>query len=119
MPRITRSKILPLTFVATALLAPVAHAAPIDPIAVSTGVPATFNETLAYHSSGLGSGVQGGGGSRPLDTLRAPAASPAASGFEWGDAAIGAAAMLTAVCLGAGTVSVVQRSRRPGPPVSA
>jgi hypothetical protein len=44
--------------------------------------------------------------------LRLPKVAVAAHDFEWGDAGIGAAGMLTLLSIGAGTVTVVARRRR-------
>jgi opacity protein-like surface antigen len=40
---------------------------------------------------------------------------PSSSGFDWGDAGIGAAGVLGMVGLGAGVVTVARRDRSPGP----
>ncbi|MDX6636570.1 MAG: hypothetical protein QOJ01_81, partial [Solirubrobacterales bacterium] len=45
-------------------------------------------------------------------------ASPSSDGFNWGDAGIGAAGMLTMLGLGAGAASGLRRSRTSHPAVS-
>ena len=96
---------LALATVVGALAAPAASAAPIDP-----ALPGT---------SGDSPNGQPYGGS--VTALSPPASSPSPAsepttvsgdGFDWGDAGIGAAAMLALAAIGAGGALVV--GRRPG-----
>jgi hypothetical protein len=96
---------------ATAIAAPGASARPIDsvlPAAAASAQPAGVN---------AGFGPQG---PAPGTTQQAPTAtaSPSSDGFNWGDAGIGAAGMLTMLGLGAGAASGLRRSRTSHPAVS-
>jgi hypothetical protein len=96
---------------ATAIAAPGASAQPIDSV-----VPAAAPSALP---AGLNAGY-GPQGSAPSATQQAPTAtaSPSSDGFDWGDAGIGAAALLSMLGLGAGAASVLRRSRTSHPAVS-
>jgi hypothetical protein len=83
-----------------AIAAPSASAAPIEehlPSAVN--VPAVVNAGL---------GPSGGSdGSRAV-----VGQTPPSTGFDWGDAGVGAAGMLALIGLGAGAVAITRRSER-------
>ena len=93
---------------AASIAAPNAGARPIDdplPAGTTVLVPAGVN------------GGQGPVGVTDIPT--APSAAPASSdGFDWTDAGIGAAAMLSMLGLGAGAASVARRSRHGKPATS-
>jgi hypothetical protein len=50
----------------------------------------------------------------PSNATSAPAASTSSSGFDWGDAGIGAVAMLLFVSVGAGGLLAIRRNRGRG-----
>jgi hypothetical protein len=97
MSHITIAKLTAALVVISAILAPAAVARPV--------------ESALGPESGIQS--QAGAGSPPaVDS--GPTAT--VSGFDWGDAAIGAAGMLVALSVGVAGVTTVRRSRgRTGP----
>lgn len=60
----------------------------------------------------------GPGGPEPITSTPTTVSSGPSSGFDWGDAGIGAAGALALLGLGAGTVALVRRDRREHPAVS-
>ena len=84
--------------IVSAILAPAAVARPID--------------TPVDRTSGFPSQADPG-----IPTIVDPSPSPSSSGFDWGDAAVGAAGMLVTVSLGAAGVTTIRRSRRRTGPV--
>lgn len=106
--RMTTALLTALT--ATAIAAPSAGAQPIDsvlPTAATSSLPAGLN------------GGYGPQGSAPSTTRQTPTATagPSSDGFDWADAGLGAAAMLTMLGLGAGAASAMRRSRSGHPAV--
>ena len=105
----------PIAFLATALtgaalVAPAAHAQPIDSqVASATGTPAGVNAGL---------GPVNPNPSVPAHPAPPVAANGGSSGFDWGDAGIGAAATLSILGLGAGAATLSRRSRSSRPAVS-
>jgi hypothetical protein len=122
MSRITNLRTAGLAALVTAILAPgAALAQPIDP-------PRTASVTAIEHGSTvLPLGVRRAAGGvdedqasvPPIGDPAAPIVEVAGSGFAWGDAAIGAAAMFAALALGTGVVVAARRSRQRGHPVAA
>jgi hypothetical protein len=117
MSRINTGRTMVALMAVAAIFAPVATAKPIDsPLPGVSSVnaqqqpnPSDNLPTGVLRATGgafdNGAAVQTAGGSQ------ASAAETPASGFQWGDAAIGAAAMLALLCLGTGVVLIGQRSR--------
>ena len=83
---------------AAAIAPPSAAAKPVDP-----ALPAGINAGLGP-SSGLETIA------RPADGSSVAAPADSSGGFDWGDAGIGAAGMLSLVGLGAGSVVLIRRS---------
>ncbi len=85
--------------VISALLVPAARAQPIDPpsVGVAKATPAQTHTAVPLVAESASSD-----------------ASAASSGFDWGDAAVGAAGMLLMLSAGAAGVVIVRRSRERG-----
>jgi hypothetical protein len=85
--------------VISALLVPAASAQPIDPpsVGVAKATPAQTHTAVPLVAESASSD-----------------ASAASSGFDWGDAAVGAAGMLLMLSAGAAGVVIVRRSRERG-----
>jgi hypothetical protein len=118
MLRSRAHKTIATLMVAFAILVPAAHARPVD----SPGV-GTAPSSAQHHqpSSDLPPGVDrtasGANPTAPSNATNSPASSTSSSDFDWGDAGIGAAAMLLLVSVGAGGVLAIRRSRGSGRPV--
>ena len=111
--RITR-RVLTVVLVAGALSAPVAAAAPFEERFPSLAdretpvvPPASVLDASSAPSVGLGT----------APAVESPTASPS-GGFDWGDATIGAAAMLAITAIAAGGAVELSRRRRPRPTVA-
>jgi len=103
--RIRRS--LALATAVGALAAPTAGAAPLDPQGVNQGYHAQgANQAYVTPNSVLGSAAV----ARPPEPTTATTV--AGDGFDWGDAGIGAAAMLALGAIGAGAVVATGRIAR-------
>ncbi len=96
-----KSGFLATALAGAALIAPAAQARPIDDPALPPAATARFAVAPSVLS-----------GSQPQ------AASSADTGFDWGDAGIGAAVTLSLLGLGAGTAGALRRSRHTRPAVS-
>ena len=96
--KITRTTAVAAVLAAVAIAAPSAVAQPVDP-----PLPAGINAGLGP-SSGLAAIA------RPADDLPVAAPADSSGGFDWGDASIGAAGMLSLLGLGAGSVVLIRRS---------
>jgi len=97
------------TVILSALLAPVAVAQPVDP-----PIPGATSAPHVPAGSALPAGLRG----VPVAT-RGPETAPATvavtpgdEGFQWGDAALGAAAMLAGLSIGAALLLGARRDRR-------
>ena len=103
MSSTTKKKTFAVVLAAAAIMAPSADAMPTDEhLPAIVEVPAGVNGGL---------GPSGGAEAQHAVAVRAaPAIS--STGFDWGDAGIGAAGMLTLIGLGAGTVSLTRRGER-------
>ena len=109
MPRSINSMILAAVIVASALLVPAAQAQPIDPPTQTAAVQSApvqsaqvqHGLTSTFTSDASGAGARGG----------VQASQNATDGFSWGDAGIGAGAMLALVGLGAAVFLGLGRSR--------
>ena len=117
MSRFINSTVLAALVVASALVVPAAQAAPIDPppIARHAVQPAPVQSSQVQH--GLTNTFTTGGSSTavPSDVSSSRTAS---DGFSWGDAGIGAGAMLVLIGLGTGAVLLIPgrtRARRSRP----
>ncbi len=88
---------------AAAIMAPSAGATPIDEhLPAIVEVPAGVNGGL---------GPSNGAEARQAGAVPATQAT-SSTGFDWGDAGIGAAGMLTVIGLGAGAVAITRRGER-------
>ncbi len=112
--RIT-GRILAVVFVVAALSAPVAAASTFEErfpsLSDQEKTNAYYGPTDAYLAN---QGID-------LGTVRAPAATPAATpseGFDWGDAGIGAAAVLAIAAITGGVALEYGRRHRPRPTVA-
>ena len=116
MSRFFNSTVLAALIVASALVVPAAQAAPIDPpIARDAAQPAPVQSAQVQHgltstltSDSSSAGVNGG----VVSSRTTP------DGFSWGDAGIGAGAMLVLIGLGTGAVLLIPgrtRARRGRP----
>jgi hypothetical protein len=117
MSRLIKSTVLMALIVASALVVPAAQAAPIDPpIATDAVQPAPFQSPQVQHgltstftSESSSAGVNGD----VVSSHTTP------DGFNWGDAGIGAGAMLVLIGLGTAAVLIPGRTRarrgRPAP----
>lgn len=132
--KITRMTAVAAALAATAIAAPSADAKPIDstlPAGINAGLgPSSGLATIAAPSadakridSSVPAGTNAGLGlsSGEVAIARASADSPPVAapnaptgGFDWGDASIAGAGMLTLLGLGAGSVILVRRSGRAG-----
>ena len=101
MSRFTKKAIAAL-LVAAAITAPTASARPLDPVRPPV---ATYEAHVGVAGSGLDSS-----GQSPVQTVTS-----SSGGFDWGDAGIGAAAMLTLLSLGTGALLVSRRGRERRP----
>jgi hypothetical protein len=90
-------RMLAALLVIAALAAPAASARPIDRVLPPGTTHETVNEGAPSQVGSVPVSVQ------PVDT--------SSDGFDWGDAGIGAAAMLTLLGLGTGALLVGRRSR--------
>ena len=109
MHRVTKTRTAVVLLAAAAIAAPSASAKPID-YPLPAGVYAGSGSINADDSGGSGTG----GTSVALTrTVEGPS-----SGFDWGDAGLGAAGMLSMIGLGAGAVIIGRRSRRSHPAIS-
>ena len=136
MLRSTALKTIATLTVAFAIIVPAANAQPIDSPAAGTA-PASANQQHAAvvpneggfsarssvedQSSALPIAVQrsasGTNPAAPSNATNVPSTTSASSSsFDWGDAGIGAAAMLLLVSVGAGGVVAIRRSRGRGQP---
>jgi hypothetical protein len=112
-------RILTVALVVTALSAPVAAARPFEELHPSTadtpasgGVPTDRYPDLIDRQAAVGLGTG--------PTVEPPEASSVqpSGGFDWGDASIGAAAVLAIMAIATGVVLEVSRRRRPRPKVA-
>jgi hypothetical protein len=110
-------RILTVALAVTALSAPVAAAGTFEErfpsqADQSTPLPTDrYPDLIDRHAAGLGSA--------PTVVASEPASAPSGGGgFDWGDASIGAAAVLAIMAIGAGVVLEVSRRRRPRPTVA-
>lgn len=103
MSSTTKKKTFAVVLAAAAIMAPSADAMPTDEhLPAIVEVPAGVNGVL---------GPSGGAEAQHAVAVRAAPAT-SSTGFDWGDAGIGAAGMLTLIGLGAGTVSLTRRGER-------
>jgi len=103
MSRTTKKTTLAAVLTAAAIMAPSAGAMPTDEhLPAIVEVPAGVNGGL---------GPSGGADAQHAVTARSAQAT-SSTGFDWGDAGIGAAGMLTLIGLGAGAVSLTRRGER-------
>ena len=108
-----------VALVVTALSAPVAaattfeelHPSPAD-TPTSTGL-----ETESYPDAIVREGAPGLGAA-PTVQQSEPASAQPSGGFDWGDAGIGAAAVLALMAIATGVALEVSRRRRPRPKVA-
>jgi hypothetical protein len=116
MLRVTTSKLIATLMVAFAMLAPGAAARPIDaPATADTTSQPQVQPREADEGVALPLGARRGAGGvadpapnvpqEPRGIVEVP------NGFDWGDAAIGAGIMLTALGAGYGALAVLRRSR--------
>ena len=111
--------------VAASILAPAAATAtPIDPSPPGVNAVAAQSQGPSNLPLGVLRATGGVNGAVGTGALEGPAAQAtdivdSNSGFDWGDAAIGAAVMLTLMSLGAGVVLFGRRSRGRGQPAAA
>jgi hypothetical protein len=101
MFRFMKTKVAAAVLVIAAISAPTASAGPIDL------VPPTASDTKA---------TVDGSARSPLDGSAAPTVQTVgvpSEGFDWGDAAIGAGAMLTLLGLGTGGMVIARRRGEP------
>jgi hypothetical protein len=118
MPRLTPQKTIAALMLAFAILVPAAHARPID----SPGVGVAPSSDPAFHqvSGDLPLGVartaSGGNPAAPSHVVSASTAPASPSGFDWGDAGIGAGATLLLVSIGGGAIVAIRRTRGRGQP---
>jgi hypothetical protein len=106
---------LALAIAAGALAAPAASAAPIDPEGVEA--PYTVNSVEQGQGSEQSptpsiNAVLGSDGVSTPTSVLAAAPQTEADGFDWGDAGIGAAAMLAVGAIGAGAALATGRMSR-------
>jgi hypothetical protein len=99
----TRTAVLASVFATAAIAVPSAGAVPIDG-GSSNGLhlPAGIN-------AGLG---PSNGSAAPRVVAIHPTLTASSSGFDWGDAGVGAAGMLALLGLGGSAVAITRRSRR-------
>jgi hypothetical protein len=101
MPMLTtRKTAVAAVLAAIAIAAPSANAQPIDTHLTTTVAPAGTSSDLALSDGAA-------------EAASTSAASP--NGFDWGDAGVGAAAVLSVIGLGAGAVIYERRSRHARP----
>jgi hypothetical protein len=131
-----RAPVLVLALTSAAMLAPAASARPIDevgpntqPASQSASVPLS-GATDAGVGASTGATLQDPGHPQPSGPASRSVGSTGSdiavtrtvhvppSGFDWGDAALGAAGMLSLLGLGAGAVVIGRRSRSSRPAVS-
>jgi hypothetical protein len=104
MPRSINSAMLAALIVASALLVPAAQAQPIDPPIQTAPVQSAQVQhglTSTYTTDASGAGASGGVAS----------SQGTSDGFSWGDAGIGAGAVLALIGLGTGAFLGLGRSR--------
>jgi hypothetical protein len=82
-------------------------------VAVALAVPTSASAATADQLLPSSAAGDSAGGAGP--TLPTLPAEPESSGFDWGDAGLGAAGMLSLFILGAGAVGISRRARRPAP----
>lgn len=114
MLHLTTRTITALAIVA-AILVPTASAQPIDPPGASV---ATTAHGQTHNDIPLGVERASGGVSpaaQSTPSTPAPTTRPS-SGFDWGDAAVGAAGMLIVLTLSAAGLVTIRRSRERGQP---
>jgi hypothetical protein len=100
MTRTTRKATFAAVLAAAAIMAPSAGAMPIDEhMPAIVEVPAAVNGGL---------GPTGGAEAQHAGAVHATQAT-SSNGFDWGDAGIGAAGMLTLIGLGAGAAAINRR----------
>ena len=103
MSSTTKKTTFAAVLAAAAIMAPSAGAMPIDEhMPVIVEVPAGVNGGL-----GPSSAVE----AQHAIALHGPQAT-SSTGFDWGDAGIGAAGMLTLIGVGAGAVAITRRGER-------
>jgi hypothetical protein len=115
--RITR-RILTVALVVGALSVPVATASTYEERfpsqadqSTSVGLPTDrYPDLIDRQAAGLGSA--------PTVVASEPSSAPSGGGFDWGDASIGAAAVLAIMAIATGVVLEVGRRRRPRPTVA-
>jgi hypothetical protein len=117
MSRFINSTVLAALIVASALVAPAAQAAPVDPpIARDAVQPAPVQSAQVQH--GLTSTFTTDASSAAVPG-NVSSSRTTSDGFSWGDAGIGAGAMLVLIGLGTGAVLIPGRTRarrgRPAP----
>jgi hypothetical protein len=123
MSRSINSKAVAALIFASAVLVPVAQAAPIDPPTASDTVQSAqvrHQPSDPVQSAQVRHGL---GSTYATDTTtpsRTATVEASSNGFDWGDAAIGAGVMLALIAVGSGAVLGFGRSRsRRGRPVPA
>jgi hypothetical protein len=111
MFHVTITRAITAFVIISAILVPAASARPIDPPGV--GVATTQPNIVVPHGAATASGVTS---PEAQPTTSHPALSTGArsSGFDWGDAALGAVGMLFVVSLSAVGVVTMRRSREHG-----
>jgi hypothetical protein len=81
-------------------------------VAVALAVPTSASAATADQLLPSSAAGDSAGGATALPTQPAE---PESSGFDWEDAGLGAAGMLSLFILGAGAVGIGRRARRPAP----
>jgi hypothetical protein len=118
MPRLAPQKMIAALMLAFAILVPAAHARPID----SPGVGVAPSSTPTHHQQsgdlplGVARTASGGNPTAPSHVVSASTAPASPSGFDWGDAGIGAGATLLLVSIGGGAIVAIRRTRGRGQP---
>lgn len=105
MSRTTRKATFAAVLAAVAIMAPSAGAMPID----------EHMPGIVEVPAGVNGGLGPSSGAEAQHAVAVPATQATSStAFDWGDAGIGAAGMLTLVGLGAGAVAITRRGERRG-----
>ena len=112
MSRITVPKLIAALVVVSAILAPAASARPVDTPAAVDVAQANLGDASRFVPPGVERTASGANPTAPSDAMSASASPLASSGFDWGDAGIGAAGALTLLGLGAGGALVARRTGR-------
>jgi hypothetical protein len=113
MPRFAPQSTIAALMVAYAILVPAAHARPVD----SPGVGIAASSAPAHHYQAgdlplpVARTASGSNPAAPSHVTSASSAPTSTSSFDWGDAGIGAGAVLLVVSLGAGGFVAIRRTR--------